>query len=142
MASRLLLALFAALSVAEEAIDPTASVPVAARDIADAEQFIREGARGSIAAGDFVSGGDDYSLRRRINVRSGADEEEEAEAEAAALTAAEIESARRALAREDEEDDEPPPPPPLPGKWPQKDPFKEGEIWREEIESRTIKDEM
>ena len=25
---------------------------------------------------------------------------------------------------------------------PQKDPFKEGEIWREEIESRTIKDEM
>ena len=43
---------------------------------------------------------------------------------------------------EEEEDDEPPPPPPLPGKWPQKDPFKEGEIWREEIESRTIKDEM
>ena len=43
---------------------------------------------------------------------------------------------------EEEEDDEPPPPPPLPGKWPQKDPFKEGEIWRDEIESRTIKDEM
>ena len=43
---------------------------------------------------------------------------------------------------EEEDDDEPPPPPPLPGKWPQKDPFKEGEIWREEIESGTIKDEM
>ena len=43
---------------------------------------------------------------------------------------------------EEDDDDEPPPPPPLPGKWPQKDPFKEGEIWREEIESRTIKDEM
>ena len=70
MASRLVLALFAALSVAEEAIDPTASVPLAASDIADAEQFIREGARGSIAARDFVGGGDDYSLRTFIRRRS------------------------------------------------------------------------
>ena len=53
MFSRLSLLLFAAFSVAEEAIDPAASVPVAASDIADAEEFIREGARAEAAGGYF-----------------------------------------------------------------------------------------
>ena len=105
--SRLLLLLFAALSVAEEAIDPAASVPVAASDIADAEEFIRTGALAREDEEDTPEPAEPPSVAEALEAALTAAEPPSDAAELeAAPTAAEVESARRALAREDEDEDE------------------------------------